>query len=282
MPIIIDAHEDIAWNNAVFGRDYTRPMQEIRDAEKGSIAEKYNGNTLLGWDEYQRGKVALIFSTLFVPPKRAQMGEWDSPVYRDFVEADYYYRQQLDYYKKLVDENPDKFGFIRTARDLDLLLADWQNPEEERTRQVGLLLLMEGAEAIRAPEELEEWWDAGLRIIGPAWLGTRYCGGSTEPGPLTNEGRELLSAMADYGYILDISHQDEKAALESLDIYEGALIASHSNAKALLPHTESNRHLSDRVIRGIIERDGVIVQRLFAKWMAKKRWTRTSLHPSYR
>jgi membrane dipeptidase len=64
--------------------------------------------------------------------------------------------------------------------------------------------------------------------------------------------------MADYNFTLDLSHMDEEATLEALDIYEGPIIASHSNAAALLPNSGTNRHLSDRVIRGIIERDGVI------------------------
>jgi len=44
---------------------------------------------------------------------------------------------------------------------------------------------MEGADCINDFGELEEWWDMGLRFIGPAWAGTRFCGGTKEPGPLT-------------------------------------------------------------------------------------------------
>jgi membrane dipeptidase len=51
---------------------------------------------------------------------------------------------------------------------------------------------------------------------------------------------------------------DEKAALQALDTYPGRIIASHSNALALLKGAGANRHLSDPVIRGVIERDGII------------------------
>jgi membrane dipeptidase len=74
---------------------------------------------------------------------------------------------------------------------------------------------------------------------------------------LTKDGRSLLSAMADYNFILDLSHMDEKAALETLDTYRGPIVSTHSNCRALLPEDTSNRHLSDRVIEGIVERDGV-------------------------
>jgi membrane dipeptidase len=64
--------------------------------------------------------------------------------------------------------------------------------------------------------------------------------------------------MAEFGFALDLSHMDEKAVLQALDVYPGAIIASHSNAVALLKGYENNRLLSDRVIRGLLERDGVI------------------------
>jgi membrane dipeptidase len=123
---------------------------------------------------------------------------------------------------------------------------------------VGLVILMEGAEGVRSPEELSEWWELGVRIIGPAWAGTRFCGGTGEPGPLTGEGFELLEAMAQLGFGLDISHMDEQAVLQALEAYPGTIIASHSNAAALLKGIDSNRHLSNQVIDGLLERDGVI------------------------
>ena len=58
---------------------------------------------------------------------------------------------------------------------------------------------MEGAEGVRSPRELEEWWARGVRLIGLAWAGNRYCGGTGEPGPLTSEGYALLEAMAAWG-----------------------------------------------------------------------------------
>jgi membrane dipeptidase len=65
--------------------------------------------------------------------------------------------------------------------------------------------------------------------------------------------------MAELGLILDLSHLAEEAALQALDRYPGPLIASHSNARALLRGSRApDRHLSDRVIRGIAERGGVV------------------------
>jgi membrane dipeptidase len=111
---------------------------------------------------------------------------------------------------------------------------------------------------VRVPDELGEWWERGLRIIGPAWAGTRFCGGTHEPGPLTRDGYALLDAMAEIGFTLDLSHMDREAALQALDHYPGPVIASHANPLAMLKGSDSNRHLGDDVIDAIFERDGVI------------------------
>lgn len=256
--LIVDAHQDLAWNMLTFGRDPTRSALETRALEVGSSTPQYNGDTLLGWPELQQGNVAVVFSTLFVSPLRAAMGEWDTQAYRTIDEAHRYSMAQLNAYRRLTDEQPDKFRLIRARSELESHLQLWEQPAGETGRPVGLVVLMENAEGVRTPDELGEWWELGLRIIGPAWAGTRFCGGTREPGPLTRDGLALLDAMAGIGFSLDLSHMDREAALQALDRFPGPIIASHANPLGMLKGSESNRHLSDEVIDGIFERDGVI------------------------
>jgi len=258
MTLIVDSHQDLAWNILTFGRDYTCSAEETRQAEHGSPTIQRNGDTLLGWPDYQRGRVSVIFSTLFSTPARWAV-QWEPIFYKDTPQAKKQYNQQLDTYYKLADDHPDKFQLISTVPALDNLLASQKEAiSKDQNYPVGLVPLMEGADCIEHPDELEKWWERGLRIIGLAWSGTRYCGGTNEPGPLTKEGFLLLEAMLDMGFTLDISHMDEKAALQSLDMYAGSIIATHANCLSLLPDSESNRHLSDRVIQGLLERGGII------------------------
>jgi membrane dipeptidase len=51
---------------------------------------------------------------------------------------------------------------------------------------------------------------------------------------------------------------DEAAAFEALDRYQGPVMATHANCAALMRGADTNRHLPDRLIEGLIERDGVI------------------------
>lgn len=256
--LIIDAHQDLAWNILTYGRDYTRSVSETRRLEAGTDIPARNGDSLIGWPEYQRGRVAVVFSTLYATPARKKE-VWDTVVYKDSESAHRLYRDQIDVYRKLADSHPDKFRLISSTSELDSVIGHWSTPELDSSgHPVGLIYLMEGADGIRSPHELSMWWDLGLRMIGLAWTGTRYCGGTGEPGPLTDEGRQLISAMADYNFILDLSHMDEAAAYESLDRYEGPVMATHANCAALMRGSETNRHLPDDVIRGLIEREGVI------------------------
>jgi len=258
MPLIIDSHQDIAWNMLTYGRDYTRSALETRRLEAGTATPERNGDSIVGWPEYQRGQVAAVFATLFATPgKKKEM--WEFLWYADSETAHRLYRDQILVYRKLADSYPDKFRLISSRKELDSVIEHWSRPAQgDEGHPVGMIYLMEGAEGIRSPNELSEWYDLGLRIIGLAWAGTRYCGGTSEPGPLTNEGRKLISAMADYNFILDLSHMDEAAALETLDRYEGPVIATHANCAALMRGADTNRHLPDHVIRSLIEREGVI------------------------
>ena len=257
MALIVDSHCDLAWNMLNYGRDYTRSALETRELERGSLARERNGDSLLGWPEYQRGQVAIVFSTLYAAPVRAKEGEWDKLCYSNVDQARRLYLDQMHLYRELVDSKPQYFRQLRSASELRDHLAEWEDPAKPE-RPVGLVALMEGADGIRSADELVEWHDLGLRLIGLSWAGTRYAGGTREPGPLTEEGRRLLKAMADFNFVLDLSHMDEQAALQALDVYEGPIVATHVNCLALLPNFPTNRHFSDRVLRGIIERNGII------------------------
>ncbi len=260
MKIIVDAHQDLAWNMLSFGRNYTRASTETRKIEQDGPIPAQNGESLLGWPDYQRGNVAIIFSTLFASPRRRQMGAWETESYASMEEAHQRYSAQLEAYHRLTEENPTFFRILQTQADLKNHLAEWRSPlpPEASGRPVGLVILMEGGEGVREPGELAEWWQRGLRILGPAWAGTRFCGGTREPGPLTRAGEALLDEMAAIGFTLDVSHMDPLAALQALERYPGPIIASHANPLALLSGSESNRHLTEPLLERLLERGAVI------------------------
>jgi len=257
MPIV-DAHEDIAYSVLSLGRDARRSALEIRRREKGANVPQRGGLCMVGLPEWLSGGVAVVFGTIFVSPARP--GVSGPHTYTTAAEAHVLGQAQLDYYRRLSDEC-EQVALIGSRADLDRVLASW----EGETPQVGIVPLMEGADPIREPAEAEAWFERGLRMVGLSWgTGSRYAGGNSAPGRLTDAGRELLAAMADLGLVLDVSHLAEESFFESLDRFAGQIIASHSNPRARAP---GPRQLSDEMIRRLIERDGVIGIVLFNKFL---------------
>ncbi len=265
--IVVDAHEDIAYNALSYGRDYRRATAPTRRLETDPEILEQRGRATVGLPDSLLGRVAVVFATLFVMPAEGNEDTpWARLTYKTPREAYELAMQELDYYYRLADET-EKVRLIQSEADLDAVLATWAEDKEIEAHQQGLVVLMEGADPILEPKQFEAWYERGVRIVGPAWQKTRYSGGTGNPGPLTKEGRELLDVMAGFNAILDLSHLSEHAYLEALDTYEGVIIASHSNPRKFC---NTDRHLSDMMIERLAERDGVMGVVLYNRFLSNE------------
>lgn len=267
--LIVDAHLDLAYSALRFGRNLRLPVPDARrsDGDKSHLPE---GTITVTIPALLEGGVALVFATLFVLPEAANATLPDNRrmVYADADEAYGAAGEQLDYYRQLADE-VDRVRLVTDSQSLEEVLASHRQPEAEPL--LGLVPLMEGADPVRHPQELEEWYERGVRIIGPAWQNTRYAHGSGSRDGFSKEGLHLMEVMADLGFILDISHLSDKAAFEALERYEGTVVATHSNARALVPRP---RHITDDQIRLLAERGGMTGVVLYNSFL-KPEYTRS-------
>jgi membrane dipeptidase len=142
-------------------------------------------------------------------------------------------------------------------------------------------VLVENADPIRGPEELGWWKERGVVAIGLAWAKcSRYAtgnkapeGGASAPHGLTAIGRELVREMDRLRIVHDLSHLSDKAAGELLEATDAAVMASHSNCRALLagdmgPGGTNHRQLRDEHIKEIVRRGGVIGLNLLGNFVA--------------
>lgn len=240
--LIVDGHEDIAYGALALGRDFRLSAHETRAREP---AQPIGGIATLGLPDLLAGNVRIVFATIYASPQGS--GNAGEKHYETPEEAEALAREQLAYYAHLASD--PRVSLITSVADLERVIAT------ESTSRLGLVLLMEGADPIVQPTDAPRWFEAGVRIIGPAWRATRYAGGTGQPGPLTPLGRALMPILARTGFILDTSHLAEESFFEALDLFDGVVIASHSNVRARVP---TDRHLSDAMIRALIQRDGVI------------------------
>src|SRR5580704_1150482 len=258
--IIFDAHLDLAWNALDWNRDLLQPVAEIRRREKEQgMTDKGRACNTVSFPELRRGKVAVFIATLLA--RLLRIGGMPAVQRYTTMEAAYAAAYgQLAYYRSL-----EQRGLLRWIKDwpaLESHVRAWQNGGDGEP--LGFILSMEGADPVLAPEQVQEWWDAGLRIIGPAHYGVSpYAHGTGTEGGLFSQGPVLLKEMERLGIILDVTHLSDQCLDEALDIYGGPVLASHHNCRALVP---DQRQLTDDQIKRLVQRGAVIGAALDA-WM---------------
>lgn len=258
--LIVDAHLDLSWNALQWNRDLLQPVAALRQLEQPTIPT-------VTLPALRQGRVALVFATLLARSTGAQLPHIDfgSP-----AQAYGTAHGQLAYYRALEQQ-----GHIRIITDATTLKKhiaaweQWESTPDQLQPPLGFVITMEGADPILEPAQLEQWWQAGLRLLGPTHYGTgRYAGGTGCELGLSKLGRPLLVEMQRLGVVLDVTHFSDTAFWQALDVYEGPLLASHQNARALVPH---QRQFSDRQLKAVIERNGVIGA-AFDIWMLQPGW----------
>jgi membrane dipeptidase len=271
--IIFDAHLDLAWNALDWNRDLRLPVADIRRQEREQeMTDKGRGGNTVSFVELRRGKVAVFIATLLARLLRPSL----MPAIQRYASMEAAYAAaygQLAYYRAL--EQQGLLRWIKDAATLDAHVRAWQ-ANEDGHEPLGFILSMEGADPVLAPEQVDEWWQAGLRIIGPAHYGVSpYAHGTGTEGGLFPPGRLLLHAMERVGMILDVTHLSDLCFDEALDVYGGPVLASHHNCRALVPH---QRQLTDEQIQRLVARGAVIGTALDA-WMLYPGWVRGQTTP---
>ncbi|MEM9811812.1 MAG: dipeptidase [Pseudomonadota bacterium] len=153
-------------------------------------------------------------------------------------------------------ERDGALRLCRTAEDVRTTIS---------TGPLAAVLHLEGAEAIGPDlDALHVLYAAGLRSIGPVWSrpnifghGVPFkCPADPDIGPgLTDAGIALVREAEALGMVIDLSHLNAAGVDDVARVTEGPLIATHSNAHAICPHS---RNLTDRQLSLIAERDGMV------------------------
>ena len=153
-------------------------------------------------------------------------------------------------------ESDGRVRICRTASDIERCLAE---------DTLAAVLHIEGAEAIDADfAVLDVLHAAGLRSLGPVWSrpnafghGVPFrCPSSPDTGPgLTDLGKALIAACNRLRILVDLSHLNERGFWDVADISNAPLVATHSNAHAVSPHS---RNLTDRQLAAIGQSGGLV------------------------
>jgi len=216
---IVDAHEDIAYHMSEFKRDFVSPDTPCQ--------------LTLPW--LRDGGVRLAFNTVFIHPKH-------KPLYsrREGV-------KQLDIYDSIYSSHPETVMRVGDLADLNTLID---------SEKIGLFTLMEGADPLESPRELDYFHERGVRAVSLSWNDqNKYASGHNTDDALSSDGKELLHVMNELKILLDLSHLNETGFWEAIEMTDFTPIATHSNARGLREHP---RNLRDSQIKAIAERGGVV------------------------
>jgi membrane dipeptidase len=152
-------------------------------------------------------------------------------------------------------ESKGRVRICRDADDIERCLAD---------DVLAAVLHIEGAEAIDENFELLDLlYAAGLRSLGPVWSrpnvfghGVPFrCPSSPDTGPgLTDLGKALIGACNRLRILVDLSHLNERGFWDVAAMSDAPLVATHSNAHALSPHS---RNLTDKQLAAIRDSGGL-------------------------
>ncbi|HEV2762946.1 MAG TPA: dipeptidase, partial [Pyrinomonadaceae bacterium] len=127
--------------------------------------------------------------------------------------------------------------------------------------KLAALLGLEGGYALDEKlESVERYYQMGVRYISVTWThSTSWAGSSGDAAGRTRGlddfGRRVIREMNRLGVMVDVSHVSDKTFWDIVETSTMPVIATHSNARAIVPHP---RNLTDEQIRALAATGGVV------------------------
>lgn len=192
---------------------------------------------------------------------RAKEGGLDAPFMSIYIPTSYQETggakaaadSLIDMVERIASDNPDKFAVATSPQEI-------QSQFEEGL--ISLPMGMENGAPIEEISDVQYFFDRGIRYITLAHgednriSDSSYDDSNTHNG-LSEFGREVVSEMNRVGIMVDVSHISDNAFHDVMEVTEAPVIASHSSARHFTPGFE--RNMSDELIQGLAENDGVIM-----------------------
>ncbi len=247
---IFDGHNDVLLR--LYRRDGGDPVQAFLDGEEAGQLDLVKAG---------KGGFAGGLFAIFVPPVRrkadkpASLTAADAPAV-EIAEAQRVTMAMAALLLRIERASAGRVRICRSVSDIEQCFAD---------NTLAAVLHIEGAEAIDGKfDVLNVLHAAGLRSLGPVWSrpnafghGVPFrCPASPDIGPgLTDLGKALVAECNRLRILIDLSHLNEKGFWDVAALSNAPLVATHSNAHAISPHS---RNLTDRQLAAIRETGGMV------------------------
>ena len=214
-------------------------LSELRRAEKNGTPASFAHNDLhIDLEKLQAGDYMLQCLAAFV-----NLAD-PTPGADPLVTA----LEEIDVFKRIMAKYPDRIAPVYTAADI--------RKNAEAGKISGLLTVEEGGCCKGSLGVLRRMYELGVRMMTLTWNhDNELAAPQANPGGplaaqtqrgLTETGFAFLAEMERLHMIVDVSHLSDRGFWDIVEHGTRPFAASHSNCRALCPHT---RNLTDAMIR---------------------------------
>jgi membrane dipeptidase len=159
---------------------------------------------------------------------------------------------QIAAIREMAQKHPETWQIATTAADVRRAAQDGK---------IAALFGLEGGYAIDEKlENVQRYYDLGVRYMSPAWsVSTSWAGSSgDEIGAsrgLNDFGKSVVREMNRLGMMVDVSHVSDKTFWDIVNTSTKPVVATHSACRAI---ADVPRNLTDEMIRALAHTGGVV------------------------
>jgi len=207
----------------------------------------------------KRGRLKGAVLAIFVPQNaRTPAG---------YAEAAAKGQRKLDAIEAVVRRYPQQTEIARSPGELRAI--------EGSGRVAIILSILNGNLIGKDLNQLDAWHDKGVSIFGFTHAGNNDLADSARPnllrgdklgehGGLSPLGREAVARLNDLGVVIDVSQITAQGVRQVIELSRAPVIASHSNARAVIDHP---RNLDDASLQAIADKGGVVAINAYSSWV---------------
>ena len=229
--LILDSHIDVP---------YRLWSQHLEGLEIDDISGPTNGD--FDFIRARKGGLNVPFFSIYLPASTEEDGT-SHKMANDLI----------DMIEDIVTLYPEKFLLIKSVDDLSSLT---------NKNIVGIALGMENGAPIEGDlSRVEYYYDRGIRYITLTHSKTNHISDSSydeniQWHGLSEFGKTLIEEMNRVGIMIDISHVNDEAFYQAIELSQVPVIASHSSLRHFTPGFE--RNVDDAMLNKLAEKGGVL------------------------
>ena len=248
--------EQIAQDSLILDSHIDVPYRLWRQHLEGLEIDDISGSTDGDFDfiRARKGGLNVPFFSIYLPASTQEDGTSHQMA-----------NELIDMVEDIVTLYPKKFILINSVADIGSIT---------KKNIVGIALGMENGAPIQGDlSRVQYYFDRGIRYITLTHSKTNHISDSSydeniQWHGLSEFGKSLIEEMNKVGIMVDISHVNDEAFYQAIEISQVPVIASHSSLRYFTPGFE--RNVDDAMLSKLAEKGGVIQINFGSSFISKR------------